>query len=100
MENRFNLIRDEQFLSHLTTSNFAERAALHLGEINAINPFREGNGRTQQLFLEILAQRAGHSILRERIDSVAWNEAVIKSFRGDYGALQDVINKAIVSGTG
>ncbi len=31
---------------------FAERAASFLGNLNAIHPFREGNGRTQLAFLE------------------------------------------------
>ncbi len=99
MEIRFGSIHEEQFLNHLTGKDFAERAAEHLGEINAIHPFREGNGRTQQLFLEILADRAGHTILRERIDPRAWNEAAIKSFQGDYSALRDVIDEAMVSAT-
>src|ERR1700730_15950931 len=43
-------------------AEFAERAAHFLAEVNAIQPFREGNGRTQLSFLKILAQRAGHPV--------------------------------------
>jgi cell filamentation protein len=99
MEDRFRLIRDERWLRHLPEADFAERAAEHLGEINAIHPFREGNGRTQQLFLEILAKQAGHMVLRERIGPEAWNKASISSFQGDYGALRDVIRDSLATST-
>ncbi len=31
-------------------------------ELNAAHPFREGNGRTQRVFMEQLADRAGHEL--------------------------------------
>jgi cell filamentation protein len=99
MENRFRLIREEHWLQHLSQADFAERTAEHLGEINAIHPFREGNGRTQQLFLEILAKQAGHMVLRERIAPEAWNRASINSFQGDYNALRDVIRDSMATCT-
>ena len=33
----------------------SERLAYYLGEINMIHPFREGNGRTQRIYIEQLA---------------------------------------------
>ena len=38
------------------------RAADIMTEINAIHPFREGNGRTRRVFMEDLAKQAGHSL--------------------------------------
>ena len=38
---------------------FVERLAFYLIEINALHPFREGNGRTQRAFLSQLARNAG-----------------------------------------
>lgn len=40
-------------------SHFVGRFAYHYGEINALHPFREGNGRTQRAFLRQLAAAAG-----------------------------------------
>jgi cell filamentation protein len=41
---------------------FIQAAAGFLGELNAIHPFREGNGRVQLLFLNQVAERAGHPL--------------------------------------
>jgi cell filamentation protein len=39
---------------------FAEGAGWFLSEINAIHPFREGNGRIQLVFLTMLTRNAGY----------------------------------------
>jgi fido (protein-threonine AMPylation protein) len=44
----------------LPRAEFAEHAADIMAELNAIHPFREGNGRTQRVFMEQLAHAAGH----------------------------------------
>jgi cell filamentation protein len=49
-------------LSELNADAFAEKAAHLLAELNAIHPFREGNGRTQLSFLAALADQAGHRL--------------------------------------
>jgi cell filamentation protein len=36
--------------------------AHYLSEINAIHPFREGNGRVQRLFISQLAKQAGYTL--------------------------------------
>ena len=41
---------------------FAPRAAQLLAVLNKLHPFREGNGRTQRLFLDAVAQQAGHEL--------------------------------------
>lgn len=38
---------------------FAERIAYYLSEINMIHPFREGNGRTQRMYIEQLCKNNG-----------------------------------------
>ena len=52
----------ERLLIGMDPHAFAARAAFYLGEINAVHPFREGNGRTQREFLRQLAVHAGHTI--------------------------------------
>jgi cell filamentation protein len=97
MAQRFAAIRAENGLRGLTREAFAARAAEHLCEINAIHPFREGNGRTLRAFLVCLAGTAGHRVALERIDPAGWNEASVGSFRqGDYEAMRRVILDALV----
>jgi cell filamentation protein len=52
MDERFKAIR-QGLLQNLTEDEFVARAADHLCELNAIHPFREGNGRTMRAFLEV-----------------------------------------------
>jgi cell filamentation protein len=93
---RFAAIRSENNLRGLAPNDFATRAAEHPIELNAIHPFREGNGRTLRAFLFVLARQAGHDIKMERIDAVAWNEASRVSFRtGESQAMRDIIANAI-----
>ena len=93
---RFEAIRSENNLSGLNVGDFAARAAEHLVELNAIHPFREGNGRTLRAFLFVLARQAGHDINMDRIETVTWNEASRVSFRtGDSRAMRNIIADAI-----
>jgi cell filamentation protein len=55
-------IGDADLLHGLSREQFAARAADIMAEINAIHPFREGNGRTQRVLMEELAKQAGHSL--------------------------------------
>ena len=81
----------------LSVAQFAERAGEHLSELNAIHPFREGNGRAQRAFLVVLAEQAGHKIDLQRIDPIAWNEASKQSFStADPAPMREVILGSIV----
>ena len=93
---RFEEIRLENNLRGLSAGDFATRVAEHVIELNAIHPFREGNGRTLRAFLFVLARQAGHEMLMERIDAGTWNEASRVSFRtGDSRAMRNIIADAI-----
>ena len=69
---------------------FARDAAAVLGELNAIHPFREGNGRVQRFFLEEMAREAGHELDFGVIDpgrNVRASEGAVHGFREDLVAL-------------
>lgn len=96
MDKRFKAIQAEHHLRGLAAAQFAERAAEHTCELNAIHPFLDGNGRTQRAFLEILAEQAGHHIDMARINPDAWNEAARVSYwTQDYGPMRDIIARAL-----
>ncbi|MPZ27888.1 MAG: cell filamentation protein Fic [Micromonosporaceae bacterium] len=40
----FTALNDEDHLQGLARTRFVDRPAHHLGEVNALHPFREGNG--------------------------------------------------------
>jgi cell filamentation protein len=73
-----------RFLRGLTADDFAAGAAHFLAELNAIHPFREGNGRAQMTFVTLLGDRAKHPLDLEKLDPDRFLGAMIQSFgRGE-----------------
>jgi cell filamentation protein len=82
----------EHDLTDLTPEQFATRAAYYLGDLNAQHPFREGNGRTQRIFLSALAREAGYSLYWDRLDEERMVRASMLSlFRGDNTELERIV---------
>ncbi len=79
LDRQFGLLAQQQGLRGLSAATFASRAAEHLSELNAIHPFREGNGRTLRAFLKHLAGQAGHPLELTRINPEPWMQASIDS---------------------
>jgi cell filamentation protein len=80
MDARFAAINAENNLRGLAQREFAERAAEHMCELNAIHCFLDGNGRALRAFLQLLAAQAGHEIDLARIEPTAWNAAAIAGY--------------------
>ena len=68
MQRLFGALAADDELRRLPSGDFAGTAAHFLAELNAIHPFCEGNGRTQNVFLAALAERAGHPLDFRRLD--------------------------------
>jgi cell filamentation protein len=99
MKRLFGQMQSKRYFRGLDADAFAGRVAHFLAELNAIHPFREGNGRTQLSFLTLLADNAGHPLDLERLDPDAILQAVINSFQGDEARLRavvrDILTKAL-----
>jgi cell filamentation protein len=74
-------------------STFVERAASFLGDLNAIHPFREGNGRTQLSFLSLIAMHAGHPLRLDKIKQETFLPAMVASFAKDLTPLITELTK-------
>jgi len=70
---------------------FSTAAAHLLAEINAVHPFREGNGRTQLAFLSLLVENAGLPFNDDLLDRQRVIGAMIESFSGDERPLAHLI---------
>jgi cell filamentation protein len=79
----FDDLSKNRYLRDLARQEYADEAASFLSMLNAIHPFREGNGRTQTAFLVLLTKRAGHPIDLEKVQPDAFLAAMIASFKGD-----------------
>jgi cell filamentation protein len=93
MKRVFSWLNQENFLRGQSLPKFARNAAHFLAELNAIHPFREGNGRTQLTFLALLADQAGHPLDLDRLDPERTLDAMIKSFSGDERPLTALIKR-------
>jgi len=91
----FASLKQRRFLKALSADEFATAAAAFLSTLNAIHPFREGNGRTQTIFLNLLAAGAGHPLHLERLDPQAFLEAMIASFKGNEAPLERQVRALI-----
>lgn len=82
----------------LPRDEFVEQLAYFLGEINAIHPFREGNGRTQRELCRQISLHAGWALDFDAMDPVenidASIEATLRSPRRLEVMLDKLITKA------
>jgi len=84
------------FLKGLGAAIFAREAGNIIGDINHAHPFREGNGRVQMVYLQLLALQAGHVIDLRRIERDRWMRASRESHLGSCASMSGCIADAIV----
>jgi len=85
-----------RFLRGLSCDRFAHEAAVIIGDVNYVYPFREGNGRVQMQYLKQLASAAGHDLDLAQNRPRSWIQASKASFATDYSLMVDAIGQAIV----
>jgi cell filamentation protein len=93
----FKQLVEERRLAGLAPAAFSDRAAHYLGELNALHPFREGNGRAQREFVSHLAQATGYYIAWENVTQQDMLEASIQSFKGDTSKLAAILRENLRS---
>lgn len=89
-----NLARTD-FLRGRSREKFINGVAEFLAEINAVHPFREGNGRTQRAFFGQLARDAGHPIDWSSLDATVNIEASQAAHRGDLAPLRVMLEQLV-----
>ncbi|QKD00733.1 Fic/DOC family protein [Mesorhizobium loti] len=82
-------------LADLDRVSFAKHLAHIIAEINAVHPFREGNGRTQLTFLAMLAEHAGFTFNADILDRDRVIQAMVDSFSGSEAPLQALIEDIV-----
>lgn len=80
-------------LAGATRDSFIDAVTYFLSELNVIHCFREGNGRAQLTFVDMLASRAGHPLNLELIERETYVPAIIESFSGGLAPLRVEIFK-------
>lgn len=85
------LARRQHYLRGLDRETFLTDLADLYGDVNALHPFREGNGRTQRAFLAQLAADAGHPVDWTGMDPERNTLASVASFNGNNGPLRAML---------
>jgi fido (protein-threonine AMPylation protein) len=92
MREQFRQLAQERYLVGRDKTQFAERAAVYVNEINAAHPFIDGNGRTQRFWLRMLAENAGFDLTLGAADAKRWNSASRFGFvKGDHAPMARLI---------
>ena len=82
----------ENKLKGTALGEFCRRGGHYLGELNAIHPFREGNGRAQREFIRELGLQTGFHVDWRRVSQEEMYSASITSFqKGDNTSLGDLM---------
>lgn len=92
-DNIFKELKAENYL--IDSKNIAERLTYYLSEVNVLHPFREGNGRTQRLFIEYLAGVAGYEV---NFSTVTAQEMIIASadaFAKNYDKMNNMFERIV-----
>src|ERR1700685_3924155 len=92
----FRALHGENLLRGLPRDVFTERLAYYLGEVNAVHPFREGNGRAQRAFFEQLARDAGYALDWQHLAAIRNVEASVAAMQGNTEPLRKMLDELIV----
>jgi cell filamentation protein len=91
----FGQLYAEDCLRGLRRDTFVGRLAHYLGEVNALHPFREGNGRARRAFFAQLARDAGFTLAWQHLDPVRNVEASAAIMRGDPEPMREMLDMLV-----
>lgn len=94
-EDIFSRLRKDRYLKDLEREDFINDLAFYMGEVEALHPFRDGNGRAARLFFYQLILNAGYDLDWSMVDPDRLLEADIAAIDGDYQLLIDVLEEVI-----
>jgi len=93
----FNKLARENWLNGLDADALSKRLAHYLSEINALHPFREGNGRVQRIFISQLSLSAGYQLDYSDLEQEQIYQAMELAFNGDESILANLILERLES---
>jgi cell filamentation protein len=98
LDTLFGELAREDYLSGADSDRFCNHAAHYMGELNAIHPFRDGNGRTQREFIRQLGLRNGYRFDWSRVSRDEMYAASHRSFQwGDNTGLAALLQSALLT---
>ncbi|HWG18658.1 MAG TPA: Fic family protein [Acidobacteriaceae bacterium] len=92
----FARLRGGEAFADLSREAFLDQFTSFLAELNAVHPFREGNGRSQLSFVGLIGEVSGHPLHLEKLNKETFLPAIIASYFGNLQPLQDELNTLLV----
>ena len=93
----FSKLRDENYLRNIgDMDDYINALAYYMGEMEALHPFMDGNGRATRFFFHAMSLKAGYEIGWGSADPDHFLEANVAALDGDYQALIDVLEEIII----
>lgn len=89
----FGKLTEEDRLRGLDRELFIDRLAHYLGDVNALHPFRDGNGRAQRAFFAQLAGDAGYRLDWQLVDPQRNTDASVAAMQGDEVPMRNLLNE-------
>jgi len=96
MEGLFSELHRGEVFRNRDRDLFLSEITRFLGELNAIHPFREGNGRSQLAFVGLLGAASGHPFDFQTLNREAFMPAMIASYHGNQQPLRVELQKLLL----
>lgn len=93
--NCFNRLKQEEYFKNYSFEVFIKNIVDLYCVTNSLHPFREGNGRTQRLFIQQLIRYNGYDIDFSQIDKDELMIATIQSSNGVFDNLIKIFRNSI-----
>ena len=91
----FNRLKKSNYLRRYDGDQFIGELTELYCSLNILHPFREGNGRTQRLFISMLIKNLGKHLDFSEIDKDLLLIATIRSANGDIFMLKDIFKEHV-----
>jgi cell filamentation protein len=95
MDAVFQELRESKIFSERSRDRFISDITKFLGELNAIHPFREGNGRSQLAFVALLGTTLDRPFDFQSLNRDTFIPAMIASYSGDMRPLRIELQKLL-----
>lgn len=92
----FDKLERENFFTNYDHSEYCEKIAEFMGDLIALHPFREGNGRANREFFRNLCLKAGYELNYELFDKEKILEADIALFNCDKKPILQLMEKGLL----
>lgn len=91
----FDKLEEKQYLKDLDREQFISEITNLSENLNALHPFREGNGRAVRLFLILLADYAGYLLDYSQVSANDIISSDKAAFNGDHETLRSLYEKIV-----